>query len=99
GKVSRKVSSFVPDATGIQNIVLKRRVRSFSIQFHRKHHILLNAQHRNQIVGREDESDLPAPEDRQLFLLQGKNILAVYIDFSRIRPVQTSQHMEQGGLP
>ena len=75
------------------------RIHLIPVQLDGQNDILPHAEHRNQVVRLEHKSDFSPAENRQCFILQRKNILAVYHDAAGSGPVQTAQHMQQGGFP
>ena len=61
--------------------------------------VLPHIQGWDQIVALEDKPYFPPAEHGQPLFLQFKYVFSLYEDFPAVRPVQSSQHMEQGALP
>ena len=99
GELGGQAELLGPKPQDIDDILHKRFVRPVAVQFHRQHDVFIHIQHRDQVVALEHKPDLPAPEDGELLVLQPGDVPAVHPHFSRGGPVQSSQHVQEGGFP
>ena len=64
----------------------------------RYHYILLGSEFRKQVVGLEDETQLPAAKGRELFLRHSQHRRPVYFQTARVRSHQGAQYLQQCGF-
>lgn len=95
GELTRQALCFLLQTKCFYNMCNMRAIRPVAVQFDRKHDILVNVQHRHEIVTLKHKSDLAPAEDRERIVVKRKNVLSLDLYFSVRRAVQPAEHMKQ----
>ena len=91
----------VAQAHGLQQLYGPFRAFGFgpALQVHDKLHVLQGREHRQQVVGLKDKTDVMQPEVNDLTGFQRPQIGAVDDHRAGGGPVQTAQEVQESGLP
>ena len=98
GEVVGQALEFFLQAQGGDDLVQVALVRLLPVQLDGKDDVLIHVEHRHQVVVLEHKADLPAAEDGEGLVLEGKDLPPVHGDGAGGGPVQPAQHVQQGGF-
>ena len=94
GKLVGQVVLAALEAEDVQHVLEALLVHGTAVEQDRQRHVLDDVEDRHEVVELVDEADLAAPEDGELLVASGKDVLAVEVDAARGGPVDAADHVQ-----